>query len=58
MAKVEKAMLKDRMVMVQDLCEMIPNVSKTSIQKLLIEDLGHTKVCVRWIPKMLKEDHI
>jgi transposase len=33
-AKVEETMLKDRRVMVRELCEMIPDVSKTCIDKI------------------------
>jgi transposase len=33
-AKVEETMLKDRRVTVRELCEMIPDVSKTWIDKM------------------------
>lgn len=56
-AKVEAAMLSDRRVTVRELSEMIPDVSKTSIDKILTEHLGYAKVCARWVPKMLTEDH-
>lgn len=56
-AKVEAEMLKDRRVTVRELCEMIPDVSKTTIHKILTDDLGYAKVCARWVPKMLTEDH-
>ncbi|GFS73022.1 histone-lysine N-methyltransferase SETMAR [Trichonephila clavipes] len=56
-AKVEAAMLEDRRTTVRELCEKIPEVSKTTIDKILTEHLGYSKVCARWIPKMLTADH-
>jgi hypothetical protein len=56
-AKVEETMLKDRRVTVRELCEMIPDVSKTCIDKILTDHLGCAKVCARWVPRMLTEDH-
>ncbi|UYV68539.1 hypothetical protein LAZ67_6000079 [Cordylochernes scorpioides] len=48
-AKVEAAMLEDR--------NLAPDVSKTTIDKILREHLGYSKVCAIWVPKMLTEDH-
>ncbi|XP_054717272.1 protein GVQW3-like [Uloborus diversus] len=56
-AKVEAAMLEDRRITVQELHEKIPEVSKTTIDKILTEHLGYSKVCARWVPKMLTADH-
>ncbi|CAN8026656.1 unnamed protein product, partial [Ixodes persulcatus] len=42
-AKVEKTMLKGRRVTVRKLCEMIPDVSRTCIDKILTDHLGYTK---------------
>jgi histone-lysine N-methyltransferase SETMAR len=56
-ANVEETMLKDRRVTVRELCEMIPDVSKTSFDKILTDHLGYAKVCARWVPRMLTEDH-
>ncbi|UYV67791.1 hypothetical protein LAZ67_5002075 [Cordylochernes scorpioides] len=56
-AKVEAAMLEDRRVTVRKLCDLVPDVSKTTIDKILREHLGYSKVCARWVPKMLTEDH-
>ncbi|XP_017791911.1 PREDICTED: histone-lysine N-methyltransferase SETMAR-like [Habropoda laboriosa] len=50
-------MLKDRRVTVRELCEMIPDVSKTCIDTILTDHLGYAKVCARWVPRMLTEDH-
>jgi hypothetical protein len=41
---VEETMLKDRRVTVRELCEMIPDVSKTCIDKILTDHLGYANV--------------
>ncbi|GFT47727.1 histone-lysine N-methyltransferase SETMAR [Trichonephila clavipes] len=56
-AKVEAAMLEDRRTTVRELCEKDSEVSKTTIDKILTEHLGYSKVCARWVPKMLTADH-
>ncbi|UYV85126.1 hypothetical protein LAZ67_X004640 [Cordylochernes scorpioides] len=56
-AKVEAAMLEDRRITVRKLCDLVPDVSKTTIDKILHEHLGYSKVCAIWVPKMLTEDH-
>jgi histone-lysine N-methyltransferase SETMAR len=43
--------------MVRELCEMIPDVSKTCTDNILTDRLGYAKVCARWVPRMLTEDH-
>ncbi|UYV79559.1 hypothetical protein LAZ67_17003118 [Cordylochernes scorpioides] len=42
-AKVEAAMLEDRRVTVRKLCDLVPDVSKTTIDKILREQLGYSK---------------
>ncbi|UYV70372.1 hypothetical protein LAZ67_7002750 [Cordylochernes scorpioides] len=42
-AKVEAAMLEDRRVTVRKLCDLVPDVSKTTIDKNLREHLGYSK---------------
>lgn len=46
-AKVEETMLKDRRVTVRELCETIPDVSKTCIDKILTDHLGYAEVSAR-----------
>ncbi|UYV83935.1 hypothetical protein LAZ67_X000634 [Cordylochernes scorpioides] len=53
-AKFEAAMLEDRRVTVRKLCDLDPDVSKTTIDKIL---RGTFRVCARWVPKILTEDH-
>ena len=56
-AKMEQEMLEDRRMTVCELHERIPEVSKSTIDKILIKHLHYRKVCARWFPKMLTEDH-
>lgn len=56
-AKVEATLLEDRRVTLEELSELIPDAGKTTIHKILTEHLGYSKVCARWVPKMLTEDH-
>ncbi|UYV69272.1 hypothetical protein LAZ67_6003068 [Cordylochernes scorpioides] len=42
-AKVEAAMLEDRRVTVRKLCHLVPDISKTTIDKILREHLGYSK---------------
>ena len=56
-AQVEQEMLEDRRATVRELCERIPDVSKTTIDKILTEHLHYRKVRARWVPKMLSEDY-
>lgn len=52
-AKIEEAMLKDRMVTVRELSETVPDVSETFIDKILTDNLGYTEVGAS---EKLKED--
>ena len=36
---------------------IIPEVSKATIHEAATEKLGHRKLCARWVPKMLTDDH-
>ena len=50
-------MRKDRRVSLDDLCVSIPEVSRTTIYRILTDKLQYRNVCARWIPRMLTEDH-
>jgi hypothetical protein len=36
---------------------IIPEVSKTTIHEAVTEKLGYRKLCGRWVPKILTDDH-
>ena len=55
-AQVEKTMLRDRRLTTYELSEMIPDVSKSNIHRILTDKLGYVKVCARWVPRMLSEE--
>jgi len=39
------------------LYHIIPEVSKTTIHEAVSEKLGYRKLCARWLPKILTDDH-
>ena len=47
----------NRRVTIRELRHIIPEVSKTTIHEAVTEKLGHRKLCARWVPKMLTDDH-
>ena len=48
---------KDRCVTVDELCEWIPEVSKSTFDKILTKRLHYRNMCARWVPKMIIDDH-
>ncbi|XP_064479391.1 histone-lysine N-methyltransferase SETMAR-like [Ornithodoros turicata] len=55
--KVEQAMREDRRVTLDDLNILVPEVSRSTIHRVLTKKLQYRKVCARWVPRMLTEDH-
>jgi len=56
-AKVEQIMRQDRRITLDDICILVPEVSRSTIGRTLTEKLEYRKVCARWVPHMLTEDH-
>lgn len=48
---------EDRRINLDDLCILVPEVSRSTIYGILTEKLQYHKVCARWLPRMLTEDH-
>ncbi|CAK9798990.1 Protein GVQW3 [Anthophora plagiata] len=46
-AKVEQTMREDRRITVDDLCILVPEVSRSTIHRILMEKLQYWKVCAR-----------
>jgi hypothetical protein len=44
-------------VTTRELHHIIPEVSKTTTHEAVTEKLGNRKLCARWVPKMLTDDH-
>ena len=55
--EVEQIMRQDRRITVDDLCILVSEVSRSTIGRTLTEKLEYQKVCARWVPCMLTEDH-
>jgi len=47
----------NRRVTIRELHHTIPEVSKTTIHEAVTEKLGYRKLCARWVPKILTDDH-
>jgi hypothetical protein len=55
--KVEENVRADGHVMINELHEMIPEVSKSLVHEIVKEKLHYRKLCERWVSKMLTENH-
>jgi len=47
----------NRRMTIGELHHIIPEVTKTTIHETVTEKLGYRKLCARWVPKMLTDDH-
>ena len=47
----------NRLVTIRELCHIIPKVSKTTVHEDVTKNLRYRKLCARWVPKMLTDDH-
>ena len=54
---IEGEIRANRHVTIRQLHHIIPEVSKTTIHEAVTEKLGYRKLCPRWVPKMLTDDH-
>lgn len=55
--KIEQILRQDRRITIHELSLRVPEISESSIQRILSEKLDYRKVCARWVPRMLTEDH-
>jgi len=55
--EIEGEIRSNRRVTIRELDRIIPEVSKTTIHEAVTEKFGYRKLCARWVPKMLTEDH-
>ena len=56
-AKMGQIVRQDRRITLDDLCILVPEVSRSTIGRTLTEKLEYQKVCARWVPRMLTEHH-
>ena len=55
--EIEGEIHANRRVTIRELHYIIPEASKTTIHEAVTEKLGYRKLCARWVPKMLTDDH-
>jgi transposase len=55
--EIEGEIRANRRVTIRQLHHIIPEVSKTTIHEVVTEKLRYRKLCSRWVPKILTEDH-
>jgi hypothetical protein len=55
--KTEGEIHANRRRMIGELHHIIPEVSKTTIHEAVTEKLQYRKLCARWAPKMLTDNH-
>ena len=56
-SKVNKRVRDDRLFTISDLSLQFPQISRTLLYDTVGSHLGYRKVCARWVPKMLTEEH-
>ncbi|GFW50890.1 uncharacterized protein TNCV_3591721 [Trichonephila clavipes] len=55
--RTEKAIRANRRLKLKGLHQIIPEVSMTTLYEVVTVKLGYSKLCARWVPKMLTEEH-
>jgi len=55
--KVDERVRDDRRFTISDLSLHFPQISRTLLYDIVSSHLGYWKVCARWVPKMLTEEH-
>lgn len=55
--RVDQAVKENRRFTISELSMKFPEVSRSSLYSIVTEQLGYRKVCARWVPKMLTDDH-
>jgi len=55
--QVDEKVWVDRRFTISSLAEEFPNVSRTTLFRVVTEKLGYHKVCARWMPKILTDEH-
>jgi hypothetical protein len=55
--KIEGEICANRRGTIRELLHIIPEVSKTTMHEAVAEKLGYRKLCTRWVPKMLMDNH-
>lgn len=57
LSSVNEFVRNDRRVTIDEISEHFPNVSRTIIHELVKHHLHYAKICARWVPRMLTDEH-
>ncbi|GFV26400.1 uncharacterized protein TNCV_5087131 [Trichonephila clavipes] len=55
--RTEEAIHANRRLRLKEMLQTIPEASMTTFYEVVVIKLGHRKLCARWVPKMLTEEH-
>lgn len=55
--KVDQTVREDRRFTITSLSDVFPQVSRSVLYEIVSKRLSYRKVCSRWVPKMLTEEH-
>lgn len=55
--QVNQKLRSNRRLTISGLANAFPNVPRTTIYRIVTEHLGYHKLCARWVPKMLTDQH-
>lgn len=55
--RVDEEVRGNRRFTINDLSIKFPEVSRSSLYTIVTEHLGYRKICARWVPKMLTDNH-
>ena len=55
--KVDEIVRDDRRLTLDEISALVPQISRTVLYDVVTETLGFRKLCARWVPKQLTEQH-
>jgi len=55
--RVDEAVKNNRRFTLTSLSMEFPQVSRSSLYSIVTDELGYKKICARWVPKMLTDNH-
>ncbi|XP_035204431.1 uncharacterized protein LOC118179366 [Stegodyphus dumicola] len=55
--RVDQAVKQNRRFAISELSMKFPDVSRSSLYSIVTEQLHYRKVCARWVPQILTDDH-
>jgi len=55
--KIKEKIRENRRFTITEFSLEFPQISRSLMHEIVTEKLGYNKFCVRWVPKLLSEDH-